>query len=383
MAASRLAARCLAGTRSFALLTILGSAACTAAAGSGAEQTGEEDYTVRPTSGSATITVHGAGARTDVKVFAQKQGGPKLQLVPETAKPVSPGTYCLWTSVLDPRDGEVETQHMCDVEVAAASALDYTLGQVTFARSCSDLLLSVDLPTYQETSTRAGVLLGRQTAAVPHAAGTFGYALDYLTTTSAWGSGAGGSSSVLLDKVEGSVAEAGTASVDLCDVSGRAKLRLLPPPQRELPDYPGNGYTLNIRSNGRAETRKILTAPSFAKPVLVFAAPPANADATYVLDVGSKDARLSVPLAPPSQPMKEIQLGRLDVADVEVTKPDGTKVMVAGTFRVTSAARDVYFDRLPTGHGLDLFPGTYTVEVTYVHPVDGAPMKDTHTVTLP
>jgi hypothetical protein len=331
------------------------------------------DYTVHPTGATSTLTVHGFGPRADLRVLARKNepGAPLLGLTADTAREVSPGTYCVWTTVQDRARRELPTQAQCDVQVAAGSAVEYTLGQVSFARSCSDKIFAVDVESGSSTN------LGWQSEPVPHAAGSFFYQLDSANTFG-WDGRVERYNS--LNVLKGTVTEGATTTVDPCDVTNRQKLRLVPPSQRELPnienDYNAR-YTFELVEVGddKTHTSAVTLGVSFDKPLLVYA--PGDAP-SYALRVSGN---VIGPLATAQEPMKEIQLGRIDVADVDVTKADGSHVAVHGTFAISGNGFSM--SSFATGHGLDVFPGTYKVDVAYTHPVDGAPMKESYSVTVP
>lgn len=356
--------------RSSYFLVGLSLALC-AACSIGETETGtqDDDYTVHPTGGTSSLTVHGFGPRKDVRVFARKNEGeaPILSLTADTPREVSPGEYCVWTTVED-AGRPVTTQRQCGIKIASGNAGEYTLGQVSFARSCSDKVFAVDVEN-------PGSVLGRQSEPVPHAAGSFFYQLDQSSTFD-WQGRVVGSTS--LNALTGTVAEGATTTVDPCDVSKRQKLRIVPPAQRELPDTPTvASYRLELVKVGDDKTRTTATnVPlSFDKPLLIYA--PGDAP-SYALRVSGN---VLGPLATADEPMKEIQLGRIDVADVDITKADGKHVAVRGTFLIRGNGFSL--SGFTTGHGLDVFPGKYEVEVSYVHPVDGASMKDVHSVTIP
>lgn len=69
-------------------------------------------------------------------------------------------------------------------------------------------------------------------------------------------------------------------------------------------------------------------------------------------------------------PLRQVAFQRLDVDDVEVTRVDGSKTMVAGTFHARLTGTNFAVSG-PTKHGADVPPGTYDVSVSYKHPVDG------------
>ena len=71
-----------------------------------------------------------------------------------------------------------------------------------------------------------------------------------------------------------------------------------------------------------------------------------------------------------TQPISDKQLARLDVQDVAVTMPDGTLKSVRGNVKVGTLT-------FTTNMGIDLFPGPYTINVTYAHPADGAALTQT------
>ncbi len=342
-------------TSAIALLSL--TSACAASAPDSAER--QDDVIVQPTGGSAklTLTVPEGSAAAQLWAEREDHGAPALLLEPGVAVTVSPGAYCLWTKI-----GTFKTKMNCGLQIASGANLTYALGGVRFTRSTTDLVFGIDWPT-SELSTVKDFL--RRTDLLPHAPGSFRY--DHLS---------GGE----IDWYAFTVRPGQVTSVDLTSRYGRVAGRLLPSAaaDRALPTHPNRegektfGAEVTLRITGGTvrsiRGRELLVA--LDAPVLFRAVVATGEQASVAFRYSSGAAGtqlLTLGLGDSS-----LQLGRLDVDKVAVTMPDGSVSQVAGRF---SVSRDgtILERELALGHGIDLLPGAYRVDVSYEHPVDGAP----------
>ncbi len=339
-----------------------------------------DDISVRPTDGSSKITVNVPAGMIAANVVVQRDDGAAgpIPVAPGAAVDVSPGRYCVWTVVND-----FATTPDCRVEIANSTHVTYTLGGVTFTRSSQDLVFGVDWPT---TTNPIGPKFLLLNGVVPHAAGEFKYdpmpiqGMDYYGFT---------------------VREGTVTTVDLTSTRGRAALRVLPSSDRTLPTHPNTigsrevGIQLGVivRVGGSGATYNApstLAAPD--KPLLFRSNIFGDVYRTTHMSFrprggrGSLDTfQLTTATTPPV-----VQLGRLDIHPVAVTMPDGSVQNVGGKFAV---GREVTQDGvvvqqstevdLLLGHGIDVLPGRYVINVSYKHPVDGADRSKTFTVNVP
>jgi hypothetical protein len=171
------------------------------------------------------------------------------------------------------------------------------------------------------------------------------------------------------------VTEGTTTKLDQWDYAQRAVARIIPPAARELPD----ACTSDSISPGTANlsTERGSTTIAVTKPVEVGQNPKVLAALGYtgartlpltlMLPCVSEKGLMKIPLGAVGAGPTDIKIGRLDVDDVEVTMPDGTKKAVRGSYRVLTAdgTADVLRVRPATNTGVDLPPGTYKLVVEY------------------
>lgn len=344
------------------------AAAC---GGSGDAESGEDDLTVTPTGGTSALLVSMGPGTAAATILASKSGGGTIPLSPGVATAVSPGHWCISTQV-----GSLQTQSDC-VDVPSGAQVDYTLGAVQFVRSCSEAILGVDIPMrnvgYNGDPYNVELLV-QQTAPIPHAAGA---GLRFAYDNAGNEPGSYGTTSIpQLRFVQGAIEENKITEMDLCDGPIRAKI--LPPPSRALPTHPSSGF---IFFNRKESYFSAYTMPmtEWPEPAVVILP-----DANWSLALRRPDAHYWQPeqeysLDPLGGVEQTVQLGRIDVTDVEVQNLDGTTTAVKGTFSI----QQINETKIPTGHGVDVFPGTYTVKVEYKHPADGSAMVDSYEAVIP
>lgn len=103
-------------------------------------------------------------------------------------------------------------------------------------------------------------------------------------------------------------------------------------------------------------------------------------DVKYMIRTTGTDLFVPLPLGAPGKGPLVYKLGRLDVDDVAVTQPDGSKKRVAGTYAVWTMIQrkgtwvegepviecgEERIETLPTNTGIDLPVGKYKLRVTY------------------
>ncbi|MEA2748239.1 MAG: hypothetical protein QOI41_2382 [Myxococcales bacterium] len=343
-------------------LSTLANLACTAAAPQEASDSSENDYTVTPTGGSGQLQITLPAGTGPALVFARRKdgAGPPIDLTDGKVKSVSPATYCIWTRVTgsNPYDIQYETQSDCTVTVATGGSVVYALGAVAFTRSRNDLVFGLDVgadTSYTNQQTRR--FLG-STKAIPHANGSFEYV--YVTMKSGWS----GSPDTPLDAFAISVAAGATSTIDLVDTTNRFGTRILPATPRALPNAPTQ-ISAQVGTSTYATTASWFDIGSLPKPVLV------RAKASALLYV-TTPAPQQIAL---TQPIVDRPLARLDVEDVAVTMPDGSIKKARGTVTIGGFT-------MPTNAGIDLLPGTYSMNVSYVHPGDGATIVSSYTANV-
>jgi hypothetical protein len=319
---------------------------------------------VIPSVGAAllTVTVPPGTDLSSSRILARPAGssGAILSLKPGESKAVSAGTLCLWTEGLNPARKMSEA---C-ISLAEGSAQTYRLGSVQFVRSTNDFIYGLD-------GVRAGLgyeppdpdqirALLSHTEQLAHVPGTFAYRAAALGVFEI---------SVEADK---------NTVFDVSSLIGQGAIRLLPPASRSLPDH-GSGINgiegLDLVYGGRHWS-------GVHYPYFVAMQQPV----AFIGWSGFAPLRLgpvSKPLGnyniefPPPGTIKEIQLQRLDVADVQMTLPDGTKQSVKGkvTIQYQNPADGLYHllgKNMNTGYGVDLPPGRYRIYIFYTSPLDGA-----------
>jgi hypothetical protein len=328
--------------------------ACAGAAPDGDADSTETGYTVQPTGSSAELQIAapaGVGGAA-VKVLARRKDGAgmPLDMTDGAAKPVSPGTYCVWTRVTgtNPYDILFETQADCAVDVATGAKLVYHLGAVTFFRSRDELLFGLDVGADSSYADQASRRLLASAVAVPHANGAFEY--TYVSMRNSWGSPA----ETMLDSFAFTVAPNATTKVDLVDTASRFGARIVPATPRALPNTQAR-IDARVGTSNYTVTNSWFDMGSLGKPLLVRAKASAM---VYVTAPSAQTLALT-------QPVSDHALGRLDVEDVAVTMPDGSTKTARGSVQVGVLT-------FPTGSGIDLLPGTYDMTVSYAHPADGA-----------
>ena len=216
-----------------------------------------------------------------------------------------------------------------------------------------------------------------------------------------------------------------TKSVNL-NVDKRARVRLVPPASRDLPNFtaPCVGKDRTFVVQRSANTPVDASADPFqdtryyadrgvdlergivewrsapmTQPVELTMFPLAAADKKGHYEVVTNGVPTELNLAPGQT--TTVNLARLDVGDVELTRENGTKYKVAGTYGVEWKNKSGAFTPLwfassmqwglcastgtvatyPTGTGLDLPPGDYRVKITYS--TEEGPKEQVHLVTLP
>ena len=75
-----------------------------------------------------------------------------------------------------------------------------------------------------------------------------------------------------------------------------------------------------------------------------------------------------------------LNLGRIDIGDVAVTREDGSVYKARGTFTVTCTDDNVVVGTFSTASGIDVLPGNYRVDVNY-STAEG-PKTQTYNVTF-
>jgi hypothetical protein len=347
--------------------SFLAVTACTPAAPNESDgaDTAEGNYTVSPTGGTGQLRVSvpaGALAATTHVIARRSDGaGTTIELTDGVAKPVSPGTYCVYTRITgsNPYDVQFETQADCTLSVVAGATLDYALGAVKLGRSRDELLLGLDVGKdglYTDEYVRRMLAT---TTPIAHALGAFEYTYVSISESS-WSS----SQYKTLDSVSFSVTAGATTNVDILDTTGKWALRIIPATPRTLPNAQTQ-ISARVEWSSYAVQDSWVDIGALAKPLLVRAKAQSN------LAVSSPSAQ-SLAL---TQPMSDKPLARLDVEDVSVTMPDGTTKPARGTVQTGGLT-------FSTNAGIDLLPGTYSVTITYAHPADGAKLVTTATAVL-
>lgn len=152
--------------------------------------------------------------------------------------------------------------------------------------------------------------------------------------------------------------------LDQWDYAQRAVTRIVPP-ARELPDA-CRGDRIETGSvelsNAIASTKVALRGP-----VEIGQNPKILGGHSFpiVMRLPCVLGEVSVSLGAVGAGPKELKLGRLDVDDVSVAMPDGSKKTVRGSYRVLRDGRDAISFRPSTNTGIDLPPGKYKVVVEY------------------
>ncbi len=237
----------------------------------------------------------------------------------------------------------------------------------------------------------------------------------------------------ILTDVKKTLGSGENATVDLAPSDKRATIVVKKPAARELPDVPAVRCHLPARTflvHRRAENTNGVWGepPSYdqnqtspqdlplqpgsnhygsSEQITSWAALPLKNDTTvkvfpFAASEGANHYELVVnnvatPLALKPGDTKTVQLERLDVDDVEVTKETGETYMVKGTWQLfrqgannawlpitvrqdcsTGAGAQTSF---PTNSGLDVLPGTYRLVISYAT-AEGTKTQD-HTVSVP
>lgn len=161
------------------------------------------------------------------------------------------------------------------------------------------------------------------------------------------------------------IAPGETVARDVHDYADRRMVRIVPP-VRHLPDACDSGITLKgMASAGTTRMAIGLDAPTEVGENVAFLESLTNGPRT-LYELPCVKNHHTLPMGEPGVAPKDFQLGRIDVADVDVTNADGTVTKVRGQWYLLDwSTRILSVGWLPTNTGLDLPPGTYELVVTY------------------
>lgn len=195
------------------------------------------------------------------------------------------------------------------------------------------------------------------------------------------------------------VGEGVMVDVDLGSPSGRRMARIVAPASRDRPDpEPQNdlGVDGEEATYGNAGWGVVDGDQHVRLPAVVIAPAPGSA---LVIGTRSPTKKLSfslpfvvgtVPLDLDTGSMHAYSIGRIDVTNVTVSLGDGTTRLSPGNWTLSNASAVItYFNfaqgettgGAPTEHGIDVWPGTYTLTTQYTTAEAG--MKtDTKTVVV-
>lgn len=169
------------------------------------------------------------------------------------------------------------------------------------------------------------------------------------------------------------VAPGATQGVDLGGVTTptRATIAFAPPKSRDLPSAKSDPLAIGIPRPGR---NRVTVDPAASRDIRVVGFAPGQKAAFAELGPRHLDFALA------EGQTFTLQLGRIDVEDVEVTRENGTKYRAHGTYSVRSVDDNKDLGSYATQSGIDVLPGHYTVVVDYA--TEEGPRKQTFQLTF-
>jgi hypothetical protein len=321
---------------------------------------GGSAQTVRPTGGPAKVQVTvppNLGVMPEVTFWKYASRDPKESLAVATPIEKPPGNYCAEAVITVGGAKLTVMPEKCFIYLEAGKTVDIAFGGVIFARSGTDAVLGIDEP-FLDTST-TGPNAGKPKVSPLVAVNG---AVPFVP----------GEHTVDMFKLKVVANQVITRYLDSED--GRVGFRLLPPDpnSRTLPDVPKeNGIRFG---GGRNKTRPLTR---IEKPLFT-ADKGDDSDAVFLYSSTGESSfakdMLYIPAANDPK-MKVVTFARLEVDDVAVTLPSGTKQNVRGTFSACARKEDktLYSEYLvknaPTGAGLDVPPGDYQISITFRSPI--------------
>lgn len=339
---------------------------------------GDAAHTVNPTGGPAKLLISvppGLAVTPEASVYQYPYTRQAAPMAVGTAVEKNPGNYCVSASINLAGKKFNLIQDQCFTYVKSGQTTTIPLGGISFARKTTDVVLGIDKPflpvdgTAEPEQAKAWRAFVTSQGLMPFPNGAFdlgGWFHENLKDN-----------------------EVVTRYIDSGE--GRSAVRILPPDPstRTLPDlavkhgirFSGGGYRVTEPMTRIEKTFFFGESAGKAK------------DQKAVLRVykGELDARVTDSVAvylKSKNPMEttEIAFARLEVADVEVTMPDGTKRTVPGEFSAKetseSAGDGRIIDRAPTGGGIDVPKGTYRISLSFNSPLTNTFSFQTIDVTL-
>jgi hypothetical protein len=345
-------------------------------AGEDSEEGGSA-HTVRPTGGPAKVQVTvppNLALQPEVTIRKNAWNTPKENLAVGTPVEKLPGRYCAEANITVGGQKSTVMPESCYISLEAGKTTAIAFGGVIFARSGSDVVLGLDEPLFAPAANGQNPVpvqiqpIFSVTGAVPFAEGHH---------------------DIGVFKLDIKANQIITKYLDADD--GRVGFRVLPPDPntRTLPDVPADhGVRFGEgRSMTKAFTRvekPIFTASShsakflYLYPGVVSPTPSSTGQAVALFhSPGASDPKLKI-----------VKFARLEVDDVAVSMPNGTKQTVRGMFTARLRKEDKTFERAdlvnkaPTGAGVDVPAGDYQVRITFQSPLTNKEETQVLDVTL-
>ncbi len=352
---------------------LLGSVSVSATAACGmtgdAASERDDDYTVRPTGGSTELIVVPPTGSTPATLRLHRSSGSASaeEFSPGVALATSPGEGTLFVSV----EGH-PTGSPLRLGLAAGTRTSVKLPGLMFRRRTTDRVVGIDVARCTSSFSQPGCDWSGGAPAQAWIRTQLTDARLVPFGPGAWFESLGPYA------LKGELAEAQIGNIEIDVTTGRRAIRIVPPTSREFDDVE-NGFVLTTttRASGDYQWVSERLRNVGTKPLLFIVEDEhvARYD-TFLLPTAIVAGSTALP---------EIRFQRLDVDDVEITLPNGSKTMVVGKFvaqRRSTGTNDRFTATGPTKHGVDVPPGTYDVTVDYKHPLDGRDARYTVSVEL-